>query len=118
MRIQLLLLSLVLASGCGDSGTAADGERPVTELDGVPYGATCDIDADCGGGADSCCTGGKCSPDGWCSPRCTTDNDCPDGFYCIDHSGTRCFSACVDDRDCPTEFICEDKSGHKTCRYK
>jgi hypothetical protein len=116
-RLGFALLS-TLAWGCGDSGTSSAGERPVTDFNGVPYASTCESDQDCGGAVDSCCSGGKCSPDGWCSPRCDTDNDCPDGFYCIDHDGTRCFSACEDDRDCPTDFICEDKSGHKTCRYK
>ena len=91
---------------------------PVAELNGVPFGATCSSDSECGGAADSCCTGGKCSAAGWCSPKCQSDKDCPGGFFCIDHDGTRCFSACADDRDCPTDFICEDKNDHLTCRFK
>ena len=109
-------------TACGSdtpsNGTAAAGQRPVTTANGVPYGATCANDAQCGGAADSCCTGGKCSAAGWCSPRCASDRDCPSGFFCIDHSGTRCFSACTDDRGCPDGFVCEDKSGHRTCRAK
>jgi hypothetical protein len=113
---NLCLLLLAFGLGCGDD--ASSGDRPVTELDGVPYSATCDSDADCGGETDSCCSGGKCSDEGWCSPRCESDNECHEGFFCIDHSGSRCFSACEDDRDCPLDFICEDKSGHRTCRFK
>ena len=109
-----LLLWVVFS--CGDDGNAVG--RPVEEHDGVLFGASCEVDDDCGGASDSCCTGGKCSPQGWCSPRCESDRDCPATFFCIDHSGTRCFSACDDDRDCPAGFICEEKSGHKTCRYK
>lgn len=99
-------------------GVNTTGARPVTLFNGVPYGATCANNAACGGQTDSCCLGGKCSAEGWCSPRCTSDKDCPAAFFCIDHSGTRCFSSCIDDRECPTGFICEDKSGHKTCRFK
>jgi hypothetical protein len=114
--LMALFASLLVA--CGDDGASGSGERPVTELDGVPYGAECSGDAECGGDKDSCCTGGKCSPDGWCSPECETDNDCPDGFFCISHSGTRCFVGCEDDRDCPDGFICEDKDDRLTCRFK
>jgi hypothetical protein len=122
MRMTVLgVLALLMVAGCGSSGStggSSNGERPVTEFNGVPFGATCADDADCGGAADSCCKGGKCSPDGWCSPKCASDQDCPDGFFCIDRDGKRCFSECADDRDCPTSFICEDKDGHLTCRYK
>jgi hypothetical protein len=116
---------LVIACGSDDasssgatSGGTASGQRPVTAFNGVSYGATCGSDAECGGAVDSCCTGGKCSAQGWCSPSCKDDKSCPAGFFCIDHSGTRCFYGCTDDRDCPTGFICEDKSDHKTCRFK
>jgi hypothetical protein len=106
--------------GCSDdNGTSTSGgSRPVTMFNGVPFGATCNDDGDCGGQKDSCCTGGKCSPEGWCSPTCASDQDCPEGFFCIDRDGKRCFSICSDDRDCPTNFICEDKDQHLTCRYK
>ena len=115
MRLVTSMVLCALALSCGDD---SDGDRPVTLYDGVPYGAPCNDSEDCGGEPESCCTGGKCSPQGWCSPQCTSDRDCPDGFFCIDHSGGRCFNACSDDRDCPTDFICELKDGHKTCRYK
>lgn len=115
MRNVTLMLLCVLALGCGDDAGA---DRPITELNGVAYGATCRESEDCGGEPDSCCTGGKCSPEGWCSPRCSSDRDCPSGFFCIDHSGSRCFNVCTDDRGCPVGFVCEEKSGHKTCRYK
>lgn len=113
-----------MIAGCGSDGSTSttggsvNGERPVAELNGVPFGATCSGDSECGGAADSCCTGGKCSAAGWCSPKCQSDKDCPGGFFCIDHDGSRCFSACADDRDCPTDFICEDKNDHLTCRFK
>ena len=118
--VLLVAATGLLVAGCdGDEDTSDhDGARPVTQFDGVPYGDTCTTDAACGGEANSCCTGGKCSPEGWCSPICTTDDECPDGFFCISHDGTRCFWGCVDDLDCPTNFICEDKDGHRTCRYK
>lgn len=115
MKLAGWLLLSVVAIGCGDDDSAG---RPTEEQGGVLFGAACAEDDDCGGKADSCCTGGKCSPQGWCSTRCETDRDCPSGFFCIDHSGTRCFSACDDDRDCPAGFVCEDKNDHKTCRYK
>lgn len=115
-------VAVLMFVGCGGGGSSSggsiDGARPVTDFEGVPFGATCGSDADCGGQADSCCTGAECSMAGWCSPKCQSDQDCPDGFYCIDHAGTRCFSACADDRECPTGFVCEEKSGHLTCRYK
>ena len=110
------LVAMLIA--CGDDTAAGSGERPVAEFEGVPYGAECSGDAECGGEKNSCCDGGKCSPDGWCSPECKTDNDCPEGFFCISHSGTRCFVGCADDRDCPDGFICEDKDNQLTCRYK
>jgi hypothetical protein len=109
------IVAVLVVAGCGN-GTSA--ERPVTDLGGIPFGATCASDTDCGGEVDSCCTGGKCSAAGWCSPKCASDQDCPEGFFCIDHEGARCFSACTNDRDCPANFICEDKSGHLTCRFK
>jgi hypothetical protein len=113
------VVAVLVVVGCGSGSSGGiSSERPVTELNGIPFGARCGSDADCGGVKDSCCTGGKCSDAGWCSPKCTSDQECPDGFYCVDHDGTRCFSACADDRDCPINFICEDKSGHLTCRYK
>ncbi|UQA62200.1 hypothetical protein [Polyangium aurulentum] len=115
LAASILLAAIATVAACGDDRNA---DRPVTDLNGVPYGATCNGEGDCGGGTDSCCIGGKCSADGWCSPKCASDQDCPEGFFCIDHSGTRCFAACSDDRDCPIDWICEDKSGHKTCRYK
>ena len=116
----------VAACGSDDAGPGtstggtpgAPGSRPVVSSNGVSYGSTCTSDAECGGAADSCCTGGKCSAAGWCSPRCKDDRECPAGYFCIDHSGTRCFVGCTSDRDCPTGFECEDKSGHKTCRSK
>jgi Cys-rich repeat protein len=116
MRYLLSWILVITVVGCGDDETSNDGARPVTEFNGVPYGATCADDTDCGGEEGSCCTGGKCSAEGWCSPECTTDNDCPSGFFCISHSGTRCFSGCADDRDCPDGFICEDKDNRLTCR--
>jgi hypothetical protein len=114
MARSVAFVGVILAIVC--CGT--DGSRPVTNFNGVPFGAMCASDADCGGAVDSCCKGGKCSSAGWCSPRCTSDKDCPTDFFCIDHDGTRCFSACADDRDCPAGFLCEDKSGHLTCRFK
>jgi hypothetical protein len=66
---------MVVSLGCSDDG---DGSRPVTDFNGVPYAATCSGDDDCGGEEDSCCTGGKCSEDGWCSPRCQSDQECPE----------------------------------------
>lgn len=124
---RLFVLAVLMIAGCGSdsatgttatTGGSVDGARPVTDFNGVPFGATCSGDSECGGQADSCCTGGKCSAEGWCSPKCQTDKECPVGFFCVDHDGTRCFSECADDRDCPTSFICEEKSGHLTCRFK
>ena len=114
-----ILFALVLLAACGDDD---DGfiERPDVVEGGITYGATCAEDDECGDvalGAE-CCTGGKCSPDGWCSPRCESDQDCPEGFYCIDHDGTRCFVECADDRDCPLDWTCEEKNDRFTCRYK
>ena len=119
-RAVLFGLAIMMFVACGDDVEkgSGDGARPVRQFNGVPFGATCDDDADCGGQADSCCTGGKCSAEGWCSPTCASDQDCPETFFCIDRDGKRCFNVCADDRDCPTDFICEDKDGHLTCRFK
>jgi hypothetical protein len=97
-------------------------DRTIVGFNGIPVGDTCSTDADCGGVQDACCTGGKCGPEGLCSPKCDSDQDCPQDllgdWFCIDRDGKRCFEACVNDSDCATDFICEDKDGHKTCRYK
>lgn len=124
LACSVVFFLAVMLAACGSDGTSGTsgsplaGQRPVTASAGTSYGATCASDAECGGVADSCCTGGKCSAQGWCSPTCKDDRACPAGFFCIDHSGSRCFYGCTDDRDCPTGFICEEKSGHKTCRFK
>ncbi len=121
---KLLAVAVLMIAGCGSNestgttGGSVNGERPVATLNGVPFGATCGGDSECGGQKDSCCTGGKCSAAGWCSPKCQSDKECPIGFFCVDHDGSRCFSECADDRDCPTDFICEEKSEHLTCRFK
>jgi hypothetical protein len=114
----ILLSSLgLLVVSCGTDG-GGTGERPNMVLNGIPFGATCASDADCGGAADSCCKGGKCSAAGWCSPKCASDQNCPQGFFCISDEGSRCFLACADDRDCPFGFLCESKDNHLTCRSK
>ena len=119
MKRALFALTIALAAACGsDRGGGSDGSRPVNIFNGVPFGATCESDADCGGQKDACCTGGKCGAEGWCSPKCASDQDCPGGFFCVDHDGARCFAACVNDSDCPVDFICEEKSNHLTCRFK
>lgn len=112
------VVAIVAVASCGGGGGSVSADRPVIDFQGIPFGDTCRVDEDCGGLADSCCTGGKCSPAGWCSPKCESDQNCPADFFCVDHDGKRCFAACVDDRDCPIDFICEDKDGHHTCRYK
>ncbi len=119
-RLAFHLFLILAAAACGDDDTPGFEDRPATRVDGVEYGSECAEDDDCGdvGLGAECCTGGKCSPDGWCSPRCESDQDCPEGFFCIDHDGTRCFMECADDRDCPLDWQCEDKSDHFTCRYK
>jgi hypothetical protein len=90
----------------------------VATSNGVPYGATCQSDAQCGGGKDSCCSGGTCSAAGWCSPLCTDDRDCPTGFLCINENGRRCFFGCTDDRNCPTDFLCREKDQKKGCFFE
>ena len=106
----------LLAVSCGSDGGAAP--RPNMVFNGIPFGAACATDTDCGGVAGSCCTGGKCSAAGWCSPKCTSDQECPEGFFCIHDNGDRCFVMCADDRDCPVGFLCEAKDNHLTCRAK
>src|SRR5438045_3099465 len=108
----------LVAVSCGSDTTGGTGARPNIPFNGVTFGANCATDADCGGVAGSCCTGGKCSAAGWCSPQCASDKDCPEGFFCISDNGNRCFVACVDDRDCPFGFLCENKDNHFTCRAK
>lgn len=118
-RASILLLLLLLAPACGDDEASFE-DRPATRVDGVEFASECAEDEDCGdvGAGAECCTGGKCSPDGWCSPRCESDQDCPEGFFCIDHDGSRCFMECADDRDCPLDWECEEKNDHFTCRFK
>jgi hypothetical protein len=92
----------------------------VLDADDNEIGTVCDVDEECGdpaAGAE-CCTGGKCGPDGWCSPRCETDRDCPESFVCVDHDGSRCFQTCETNRDCPVDWRCEEKNERLSCRYK
>ncbi|MFO0617627.1 MAG: hypothetical protein U0414_33845 [Polyangiaceae bacterium] len=117
LAVPAALFGVAVLVACDDVANP-NGARPIVDFNGVPYGDVCASDADCGGLKDSCCTGGKCSKDGWCSPKCKSDQDCPEGYFCIDHDGTRCFAGCADDRDCPIGWICEAKSGHNTCRFK
>ena len=120
---MLALSSFAACRASGGQGYVVDDEtvwawQARMAREGVVFRQLCASDVDCGGLKDSCCTGGKCSKDGWCSPKCKSDQDCPEGYFCIDHDGTRCFAACIDDRDCPTGWICEQKSDHFTCRFK
>ena len=95
----ILLGVLISLGGCGDDDDGPGRGDILVIESGIEYGSACIEDDDCGdvaGGAE-CCTGGKCSPDGWCSPRCESDQDCPEGFFCVDHDGTRCFMGCADD---------------------
>ena len=89
MSRALLAVTVLMIVGCGADGSTStpgksvNGERPVTDFNGVPFGATCSGDSDCGGQVDSCCPGGKCSAAGWCSPKRQSDEDCSSGFFCI-----------------------------------
>src|SRR5687767_5356367 len=112
LAIWALCIVATSAISCTDSVTPPGG-RAIVEVNGIPYGAACTHDGMCGGAPDSCCKGGKCSEAGWCSPKCGSDRDCPNGFFCVDWSGNRCFAACADDRGCPNDFVCEEKSDRK-----
>lgn len=123
MTKRCLAMGLLLAAaiGCGDDDSGGV-QRPVDVVDegGNEIGTVCAEDEECGdplAGAE-CCTGGKCGPDGWCSPRCENDRDCPEDFVCVDHDGSRCFSVCETDRDCPVDWLCEEKNQRMSCRFK
>lgn len=119
-RVLALGLFVAVAVACGGDDDGGLLRRPIDTIGGNEVGSTCAVDEDCGdptNGAE-CCTGGKCGPDGWCSPRCDTDRDCPDGYVCVDHDGSRCFYTCETDRDCPADFVCEEKDSRLSCRYK
>ena len=66
-----------------------------------PFGAGCDVDADC---TTDYCSG----PGGFCSNLCDEDADCPDEGWCAtDQDGiNKCMLSCEDDFDCPTNHTC------------
>jgi hypothetical protein len=120
MRWKTLVLVMLAGAAAGCGGDDDGPGRPLGVIGGNEVGSMCAESSDCGdpGAGADCCLGGKCGPDGWCSPRCDTDRDCPDDFVCVDRDGKWCFLTCETDRDCPLDFLCEEKDQRLSCRYK
>ena len=79
MKRAMFGLAIGMAVACGSD---SDGSRPVTDFNGVPFGATCKSDAECGAGR-YCRRGAHgryChSPDDECVediPSCSGDQTC------------------------------------------
>ena len=77
---------------------AALGVLSATACGGSPTG----LAAPCAG-EDDCETGDLClssTPDGYCSARCATDDDCPVRTACSSLMGGVCLKLCLDNEDC------------------
>lgn len=72
---------------------------------GVLVGGSCLENSDC---EELCLEGGR-YPDGTCSTECNSDEDCPDGTWCIDLDGGVCLLACDQDDDCRSAYECNGR---------
>ena len=99
-RCRWLLIGIFIAACGGDD----------VGNDGATVGGPCVDAADC----ESRCLVGGDFPQGTCSLACNTDNDCPDGTFCIDAEGGVCLLGCALPADCRGGYNCEGKTnrGH------
>jgi len=82
MRSLAVVCALFAATACGGH---RDGQ-----IDDV-IGAACTRDDDC---AERCFIDPNDLPQGFCSVRCVSDNDCPDDTYCMAENEGICMFAC------------------------
>ncbi len=97
---------LMLSQGCSSS---SDVNRAV--------GARCSSEREC----DELCLTGSDFPDGFCSLRCTTDDDCPSNARCVQEQGGHCQIRCNTDDDCAylgNQWECKTESNAtgRVCR--
>ncbi len=101
-RILILGFVLVVAlGGCGGDSVGNDGST---------VGGPCTSSSQC----DSECQLGGDFPQGVCTLRCNTDEDCPGGSFCIDKEDGICLLGCSIPSDCRGGYNCEGKTnkGH------
>lgn len=98
---RLISIVFVLASCGGGDGVGKEGSV---------VGGPCSGAGDC---EFRCQTGGD-FPGGTCVKPCSTDEDCPDGTFCIDTEGGLCMLGCETPDDCRGGYTCkgETNRGH------
>jgi hypothetical protein len=83
--MRVVLLALAALAACQSSDVSRE------------LGARCDTSSDC----DDRCLGPSGDwPDGFCTVRCETDNDCPSNAACLEEEGGVCAFACAGDVNC------------------
>jgi hypothetical protein len=80
-------------------------------------GARCSSVREC----DELCLTGNDYPDGFCSTRCESDDDCPADARCARQQGGRCLFRCSNDDDCAflgSKWDCENEpsASGRVCR--
>src|SRR5437016_5735994 len=117
MRLSAWAGLSVALIACGGTANApmdlAVGDlRPAPDLSALasPIGGPCTSTANCIEGTTPVCftemlfnSSGKIpTPDGYCSSKCTTDDDCGANSVCISQgtSGNWCFASCSVAKDC------------------
>lgn len=95
-RLALIWFSFVAIVACGGDGVGTSGDL---------VGGPCASNGDC----ESRCVLGDDFPSGTCVKPCNTDNDCPDGTYCIETEGGICLLGCTQPSDCRGGYNCEGK---------
>lgn len=84
MRLPILAIACALAA-CQSSDVSRE------------LGARCDASDDCD---DRCLPPSADWPDGFCTTRCETDNDCESGAACLEEEGGVCAFTCGIDIEC------------------
>lgn len=90
------LVVIMFLVACGGDGVGKGGDV---------VGGPCASNGDC----EFRCELGGDYPQGTCVKPCNTDNDCPDGTYCINTNGGICLLACTTPSDCRGGYTCEGK---------
>jgi len=108
MLIALIAGLVLVSAGCGD--TKKDRQSGDTDVD-TDVDTDSDTDTDCGeldAACDDnapCCEGYACLQ-GKCYKGCTTDEDCPEHYKCINRI---CMAPdCITDDDCEPEEYCDE----------
>ncbi len=93
---------LTLGAACGD-----DSDEHAVGPYGPLVGGPCIDLLDCVSG--SYCVHGGDFPDGMCTLRCRSHNDCPGGSACIDREDGICMQYCFDELDCRAGYNCKER---------